>query len=112
MKQLNFNVGDEKKKSKCQKLHVGKLNEFCPNVYANGMRMENVNEVQYLGDVVSGNSQHTSNIKARVSKGMGILNDIFNILDQVSFGQYHFKIALLLRESLLVNAVLYNSSVW
>ena len=74
--------------------------------------MEETEEVEYLGDIVSGDSKNTSNIKNRVAKGTGIINNIFNILDNVSFGQYYFKIALILREAMLVNAVLYNCSVW
>ena len=61
---------------------------------------------------MAGDAKNNSNIKAPVAKGMGILNDIFNILEQVTFGEHYFQIALLLRESLLVNSVLYNSSVW
>ena len=101
-----------KPKFKCKKLHIGRNNTHCPSLFANGRELEEVKEVEYLGDVVVGNATCEANIKVRVAKGMGIVNEIFNILDQVSFGQYYFKIALLLRESLLVNSVLYNSSVW
>ena len=43
-------------------------------------------------------------IKQRVSRGLGIFGEIFT--------SSYFKMALLLRESMLLNAVLYNASVW
>ena len=65
-----------------------------------------------MGDLVSGTSKHRNNIKNRVAKGVGILNEIFYILDNVSFGQFFFKTAMILRDALLINACLYNSDIW
>ena len=81
-------------------------------LYANEKELEETDEVEYLGDIVSGKAKNYSNIKNRVGKGIGIINNIFNILDNVSFGQYYFNMAIILREALLINAILYNSSVW
>ena len=52
-----------------------------------------------------------SNIKSRVSRGIGIISEIFTILSSVSFGSNYFLIALLLRETMLLNAILYNLDV-
>ena len=43
---------------------------------------------------------------------MGIISEIFTILENVCFGNFYFKIALMLRQGLLINSVLHNSSVW
>ena len=47
-----------------------------------------------------------------MSKGLGIVNQIIDILRQVHFGTHYFEIAVALREALLVNGVLTNSEVW
>ena len=54
----------------------------------------------------------TENIKQRISKGNGIKAQIKTILERVSLGAHFFKIAFLLRESLLLNGILYNSETW
>ena len=53
-----------------------------------------------------------NNIKNRVSKGLGIISGIFNVLECLSFGSHYFKIALLLRRSLLISGTIFNSDIW
>ena len=52
------------------------------------------------------------NIKARVSKGTGIVNNIMTKLEGIPFGKYYFEVAMILRNSLLVSSVLCNSEAW
>ena len=49
MKRMNFNVGDNMRKSKCQKMHVGKKHGKCHTLTANKKTMEDVSEIHYLG---------------------------------------------------------------
>ena len=74
--------------------------------------MESVDNITYLGDKVSNDGKNTINIKERVTKGVGIISEIFTILENVAFGQHYFKAALLLRNSLLLSSCLYNADVW
>ena len=74
--------------------------------------MECVQSDTYLRDTISSNRSNTENGSKRISKGNGIIAQIKNILDNVSLGSYYLKIALLLRESLLINGYLTNSEVW
>ena len=74
--------------------------------------MECVDKDVYLGDWISSDGTNTATIKARVSKGNGILSQIRDYLETVSFGKHYFKTALLLRESLLLNGILTNCSSW
>ena len=53
-----------------------------------------------------------NNIKSRVSKGKSIISEIFNILDNICFGPHYFEIAMLLRRSMLLSSITYNSGVW
>jgi hypothetical protein len=112
MKKLKFHTPNTTGKSKCHKLHVGKSNTLCPELRVHGSPMECVQSDTYLGDVISANGSNKENIKQRISKGNGILAKIKNILETVSFGAHYFKIALLLRESLLLNGILTNCESW
>jgi hypothetical protein len=59
-----------------------------------------VNEDTYLGDVI------------RASKGIGIVSQIMNILDTISFGKCYYQIAFSLREAMFLNGILTNADIW
>ena len=73
MKRMNFNVGDLKKQSKCQKMHIGKKKQECYSLKARNKIMQDVSEISYLGDTVSNDARNTKYIKCRKSKGVGII---------------------------------------
>ena len=102
MKKLRFHTADKNGKSKCVKMHIGKPNIFCPTLKVHGSIMPEVTEELYLGDMISSDGKNTKNVRNRVSKGLGIVSQIFNILENTCFGPHYFKIAMLLRESMLV----------
>ena len=60
---------------------------------------------------ICNDGKNKKNIQKRVSKGMGAISQIMNILALVSFGHHYVEIALLLRESLFVSTVLSNVEV-
>ena len=64
------------------------------------------------GDIISSDGSNFKNVKSRVGKGIGIISQIINILETVSFGKYYFQIAMTLRESMFLNGILTNSDVW
>ena len=66
----------------------------------------------YLGDLLSSNGKHAKNISHRKGKGLGVINDIIQILQSTYFGKYYFEVALVLRESLLLSSLLLNSEAW
>ena len=131
LKKLQFGT------SKCVKLHVGRTcNESqCNDLYVDGWKVEvltdektgkcyqneyfvgpekmKVKEEQtYLGDVVSADGSHLKNVLSRKNKGLGIINQIMQILESVLFGKYHFEVAMVLRSSLLLSSILLNSEAW
>ena len=131
MKRLQFGT------SKCVKLHIGKTcNEtLCSDLYVDGWKRDVVTDIEtgkisqteifsgpekmdvkleqtYLGDVISSDGSHTKNVLARKNKGLGIINQITQILDSVFFGRFHFEVALVLRSSLLLSSLLLNSEAW
>ena len=112
LKKLRFHTTDAKGKSKCHKLHIGKQTRDCRALKVHGTTMKEVKDDRYLGDILSSDGKNTKNIKDRISKGVGIIANIFNLLEVISFGQYHFEIAVLLRNSMLINGTLTNAEVW
>ena len=46
-----------------------------------------------------------------MGKGLGIISQIMNVLETVSFGNYFFEIALTLRESMIINGILTNAEI-
>ena len=120
---------------KCHKIHVGKKTVACPELYIDQWEVEEVNEIEtgnsknedvlkeeapmmesknekYLGDIVSSNGSNTKNIEARSNKGKGIVKQIMTILEDIYFGNFQFEIAVILRNSLLINGILTNSEAW
>ena len=112
LKKLRFHTTDAKGKSKCHKLHIGRETRDCPALKVHGTEMQQVKDDKYLGDILSCDGRNTKNIKDRISKGVGIMTNIFNLLEVLSFGQHHFEIAVMLRNSMLINGTLTNAEVW
>ena len=75
-------------------------------------QMEIKEDEKYLGDIISNNGRNIKNIRARVGKGIGIMKNIFNLIDGIPFGKFYFEVAIILRNSLFVSSVLFNSEVW
>ena len=112
MKKLRFHIPDSEGKSKCHKIHIGKRKMDCQRLKVHGCLMEEVKSDTYLGDVLASDGKNTLNIENRVSKGLGIVSQIMDILKNVSFGAHYFEIATTLREAMLVNGLLTNCEVW
>ena len=74
--------------------------------------MEEKEDERYLGDVISKDGRNIKNIQARVNKGTGIVRKILTFVDGIPFGKYHFEAGVILRNSLLVSSMLFNSEVW
>ena len=74
--------------------------------------MKESNDEKYLGDVIANDGRNIKNIKARVNKGIGIINKIISMLDAIPMGSHYFEIAIILRSSLLTSSMLCNSESW
>ena len=112
IKKLRFHVPDEKGKTKCHQIHVGKDSVLCPTLKIHGYNMEKVSDDKYLGDILSADGKNSANLKDRIGKGLGIISEIMSILDSISFGFQYFRIFNLLRESMFINGILTNTEVW
>ena len=112
MKKLRLHTPKGNGASKCHTLHIGKKITPCQDLQVDGYSMENVCSDSYLGDILSYNGKLDVMIEARVSKGIGLVSQIFDVLKNIPWGSFYFEAALTLRESILVNGLLFNSEVW
>ena len=55
---------------------------------------------------------NNKNLKERENKGIGMVMQTLAILKETSLGHFYFDIGLLLRETNVINAIVYNSEVW
>ena len=122
---------------KCKKIHIGgKMEEHkCQNLFLEKWTEKEIKECntgeikiedicedeemmgemkneKYLGHVIFTDGRNIENIKARVSKGKGIVTKIITMLDGIPFGRYYYEAAVILRDSLLASSVLCNSEAW
>ena len=116
---------------KCHQLHVGENRITCPDLYIDEWKLEKHDEMmtgvdnlvdvltdehkiemssdeKYLGDIISVDGKNSKNIAARAAKAQGILKQLKNILEEMSFGKYLFEVAVVLRNSLFVIGILTN----
>ena len=112
MKKLRLHTPDKSGKSKCHKIHVGKKNMFCPKLLIHGTEMESVASDTYLGDIISADGSNKLNIESRVKRGLGKVAEIMSMIQTLTAGKHYFKVALLLRDSLFISSLLFNSEVW
>ena len=84
---------------------------YLKDIYNNKIQIKSVNQMDYLGDVVSVDGSHSLNIKARISKGQGILTDILQVLEGVYFGEYHYEAFVLMRNSLFLSVITNNLEI-
>ena len=112
LKKLRFHTIDEKGNSKCHKIHIGKSSKMCPKLKIHGTEMIDANSEVYLGDIISSDGSNKLNIENRINKGRSKIAEIMGLLQRLSLGNHHFNIALLLRESIFLSCLLFNSEVW
>ena len=74
--------------------------------------MKEVDNITYLGDILSSNGKNYTNIKNRTSKGIGTVSEILEILDNLSLGPHYLITGMLLRNSVLINGMIFNCEVW
>ena len=120
---------------KCKKLHIGRKNHMCPDLFVDTWKlekedenkkginnlkdvfsgdylMEEVDSVKYLGDILSMDGKNKKNIESRKGKAWGAVRQIISILNETCFGPFYFEMAMVLRNSLLINSMLTNSEAW
>ena len=97
--------------NKCFQMHVGRNKACCPILKIQDEIMLTSEREKYLGDIISSDCKINDNVEERYNKGIGITNKIIGLLKEISFGHFYFEMAVLFRQSQLVNSILCNSEV-
>ena len=74
--------------------------------------MEEKGCTKYLGNFISSKGGVSETIEDRRKKGWGKISTIMGILEEVDMGANRLEAGLLLRQSILVNSLLYSSEAW
>ena len=97
---------------KCFQIHVGnKTQKVCPTLSVHNQDMKTSSSETYLGDILSSDCKVDLNIQARYQKGVGKVNTIFSLLQEISFGQHFYEMAMMFRSSMMINSILCSSEV-
>ena len=75
--------------TKCKKIHFGKENVLCPDLEVHGEKIDESDCEKYLGNLLASEGMNKKNINAKVSKGIGMVSQTMNILNQVSLGSFY-----------------------
>ena len=96
-------------------VHVGKQNKCtlpCPKLKVHSDPMKESQSTKYLGNFVSSSGGCEDTIVDRRKKGWGKKASIMGILGAVDMGCNQLEAGLLLRQSILVNSLLYSAEAW
>ena len=74
--------------------------------------ISHIDSERYLGQILSSDSKNSINIGNLRNKGIGIQNRIVQMLEKMPGGIFHFEIAEILSNALLISSILSNSEVW
>ena len=117
---------------KCHVMHIGKdIPEYKKmGFYVDGWKMketenketkevfngeeeidESKNE-KYLGQIISRDGSNVQNVENRANKGLGTVNKIVTTLENTPGGKYHFELAVIMRNALLISSMISCSEVW
>ena len=66
---------------------------------------------KYLGDIIDRNANIQATIDSTVNKGNDIVAEITSILEEIPLRK-HKKVAMKLREAMLLNGILFNVEAW
>ena len=97
---------------KCKQMHVGKNNSICPKLKVHEQDMKKSESETYLGDIITNTANNKKNIQARRDKGFGLVSEILSLMSEIPLGRYKSHVALILRQAMLINGMLFNSEAW
>ena len=96
-------------------LHIGKEKKCllpCPKLKVHNAPMETKNQATYLGNILSSEGGVQDMVEERRKVGWGKISKIMGILEAVDMETNRVKAGLLLRQSILVNSLLYSAEAW
>ena len=96
-------------------VHIGsdrKCTAPCPKLQVHSEPMATSECTKYLGHFVSSKGGIYDTVEDRRKKGWGKIAQIMGILEEVDMGSNRLEAGLLLRQSILVNSLLFSAEAW
>ena len=113
---LNAKIESKKlrmSEDKCFHIHISKKKSKCTtDLKVHDSVMKKSSSAVYVGDVLSETASINETVRARETKSIGLINQISVILQNVNLGIFHFRTALVLRESMFLNGILTSCESW
>ena len=75
-------------------------------------KKKEADDTKYLGQIISKDGTNTKNIESRAHKGIGLVNKIETTLRNTPGGKYHFELAVLMRNAILISSIISCSEIW
>ena len=74
--------------------------------------IQEAENTKYLGQIISSSGNNIKNIENRANKGIGLVNKIQTTLKNTPGGKYHFELAVIMRNAILISSILSCSETW
>jgi hypothetical protein len=95
-------------------VHIGrkKCTLPCPTLKVHNDPMDKSDCTKYLGNYISHKGGVSDTVEDRRKKGWGKVSQIMAILGEVDMGSNRLEAGLMLRESILINSLLFSAEAW
>ena len=84
----------------------------CPTLRVHNDPMDKSECAKYLGNYITHKGGVNETVEDRRKKGWGKISQIMAILGEVDMGENRLEAGLLLRESILINSLLFSAEAW
>ena len=114
----NALVFEKKKKltysiTKCKTMKMNsKKKDATPNLYIGEEKIEEVEKIIYLGDIINNKGSNSDLIEDRVKRGTSAMVRIEALIREVAVGVHTTSLHVLLYQSLFVPSIFFNSESW
>ena len=100
-------------KKKCKTMVInGKTKDLPADLYIEEVKVEVVEKIVYLGDVVNNKGSNSHLIEDRVNRGTSAMIRVEALVKEASLGVYTVSVHLLLYQSLFLSSMTFNSQAW
>ena len=100
-------------KTKCKGMVVnGKKKDISPELYIDEVKMEIVQLIEYLGDVINSKGDYSDLVKDRIKRAMSAMVRIEALVKETGLGVHTVSVHLLLYQALFLSCITFNSQAW
>ena len=82
------------------------------DTFEGDMEISHISEERYLGQIISSDGKNTKNIEKIRNKGIGLQNNVVQMLTTMPGGKFHFEIAKIYRNAYIISSMLSSSEIW